>query len=132
MTKAAGRGDATPRPAYHPLNGQDTEEMTEYLTTSTLRSGPLFIIVFGVILRIIGSIRTAQEARQARRVRFDAEFAEMRADMAEVKAAVQAILTTLADTLARLDTVAGRLEAAANRMEGKPEAVKLRIVPAAE
>jgi septal ring factor EnvC (AmiA/AmiB activator) len=136
MTKAAGRGARTPQPAYHNLNELDIKAMIiDYLTTPMHVSGPLFIVVFFAFLRIIGGIRTAAEARQARRNRRDTELAEMRADIAEVKATAQATLATLADLRTHFDEVAGKMDKTADRLDAavtRLNAPVLRIVPAAE
>ena len=94
-----------------------------------------FIIVFSLILRFIGAIRTAQEARQARREKFATDFAELRANVADISANVQATVATLTDLRTHFDTVAGKMDKTADRLDAavtRMEAPKLRIVPAAE
>src|SRR4051794_18229503 len=72
----------------HNLNEQDIEIMTG----SHFITAPLFFVVFIPLCRIIGGIRDRMEARQARREKYAADFAEMRADLAEVKASAQTTL----------------------------------------
>jgi hypothetical protein len=125
--------EQTPCPAYHPLNGKGTEEMIDYLTTPTHILPPLFLFV--LFLRFIWIIRDWIEGSAARRVRFDADFAEMRSDLTEVKASAQATLATLVDLRIHFDAVAGKLDATADRIDAavtRMDAPKLRIVPAAE
>jgi hypothetical protein len=94
-----------------------------------------FAFAFIVFLRAIWIIRDALEGHAARRERFDAEFAEMRADMAEIKASAQATVATLGDLRTHFDEVAGKMDATADRLDAavtRMEAPKLRVVPAAE
>src|SRR4051794_38564407 len=108
--------------------------MTDYiLTTPPYILPPLFLFV--LFLRFIWIIRDWIEGSAARRVRFDADFAEMRSDMAEVKASAQTTLDALVDLRTHFDAVAGKLDKTADRLDAavtRLEAPKLRIVPAAE
>jgi hypothetical protein len=111
------------------------KEMSELLNTISPRHFVGFGLVFITVLNVVSLVRNSMETRRARREKFDAEFAELRADMANLKAAVHAVATGLADLRSHFDLVAGKMDKTADRIDAAVTRLNtptLRIVPAAE
>jgi septal ring factor EnvC (AmiA/AmiB activator) len=109
---------------------------SSYITTMTPRGVMLsFIFTFWAMYCIVSYVRNAMEARRARREKFDADFAELRADVAGIKASAQATAATLADLRTHFDEVAGKMDKTADRIDAavtRLTAPVLRVVPSSE